>query len=145
MSETTGILIDGISKIGAAENGDFIRMTFTVNDGGDHTIFLPIALFQGVMASLFAAGSIAYREKLRQFGSEENLLNALGVTPFVPTDFEPARGKDHGTGADVVLLRLKKDRIPMVDLVFDFQGAREVGEALIEEADKGPLPPDRPQ
>src|SRR5262245_24074495 len=120
MTETADLFIDEISTFGATENGEQVRMTFVLKGGSERPIFVPLGLFPGLTASLMAAGRI----QLGRLGSEDALLNAFPVAPFRPTGYLPARGRDESTGEDVVLLRLKKDRVPVLDLVFGFPQAK---------------------
>jgi hypothetical protein len=127
--------------------------------GGDHikivmkferitepaTIFVPLRMLQGLMGSFFAAGSLAYNEKLKQVGSEENLVNFIGIAPLTPTGFEVGLGRMLNTENDSVLLRLKLNGTPAVDVILDRQGAKDIAKDLLDTAAKPAMPQQKPQ
>ena len=137
--------IADVTQVGTAENGNQILLGGTTPDGGSYRITIPSAIYQGVLASMFAAASMSFQEQLRRLGSEEAVLDAFGVAEFNPTGCKIFLGRDDSVDSDVILLRLEKDRAPIVNVVWSPQEAERVGNALLASVERGPLPPPGPQ
>jgi hypothetical protein len=143
MAQMTGVIVDKIKSAGSTEHGEHIHLTVVPRGGKAMSLFFPFALFQQLVTAVIAGGSAAYRDQVRRLGSDENIVTVHGMTNFHPTGFELGRGQSAG-GPVLILLRLKKDGVPVIDATFDFQAAAELGGALLDEVRKGPpMPPIR--
>ena len=134
-----GVKISSASPL--LNDGEHVIAVFSLKDGKEETLAVPISLFQGLMASFIAAGSDAYRQQLKRLGSDQAMLDLYGVCGITPTGFRMYRGRDPSTSEDLVLLRLIVDDSPMVDVLLGFPQAKQVATGLLAEAEKGPLPP----
>ena len=135
-----GVQVENILSITATDDGEHIIAVFGLKDGKEERLAVPISLFQGLIASLIAAVSDAYRQQLKRLGSDEAMLDVYGVCGITPTGFRMYRGRDPSTSVDLVLLRLIVDDLPMVDVLLGFPQAKQVATGLLAEAEKGPLP-----
>jgi hypothetical protein len=137
--------IADVTEVGTKDNGDQIVLGGPTTDGGSYRIAIPSALYQGVLASMFAAASMSFREQLRRLGSEEAVVNAFGVAEFSPTGYKVFLGRDDSADSDVILLQLKKDHAPIVNVMWTPQEAQQVANALLASVAQGPLPPMGPE
>ena len=128
------------AALGHRSGRPHVIAVFGLKDGKEQTLAVPISLFQGLIASLIAAGSDAYRQQLKRLGSDQAMLDLYGVCGITPTGFRMYRGRDPSTSEDLVLLRLIVDDSPMVDVLLGFPQAKQVATGLLAEAEKGPLP-----
>lgn len=139
MPQTTGWMVENITKAGSSENGEFVRLTLVLKGGREITLFFPFKFFSGLMTALFAAGTNAHEDQLKAKGSEQNLLTMLGTVVFEPNGYSLGRGKNL-QGDDALVIRLKKDGLPLVDVGFQFEGARQIAKEMLQEIEKGPAP-----
>lgn len=135
---TTEISIEEIKTIGTAPDGSAIHLTFGSAGKPDTTVILPTGLLPGLLTALFAAAGAAHREQTIR-GSAD--LNISGPSFFTPDGYETATGRDETTGSTSILLRLKKNNVPMIDVVLPPADAATIGNALLEQVAKGPLAP----
>jgi hypothetical protein len=138
--EALALLVERIGVVGTTEHGEHIGLQLTFSSEEQATVLFPHAMLRKLMAALAAAGSAAYDAQVSRLGSEANVLLADSPEPILPTDFELGRGKALD-GRDMLLMRLKKDSLPIVDAAFSYAEARRLAAEILVELLKGPAPP----
>jgi hypothetical protein len=138
--EVAMLLIDEVlTEVTDTNGGQLLVLNASVRNIGPVRIGLPTSEAQKLFTVLLAGASRAYGKQAAAAGGEENLLNLQGLAAFRPTDFE--LGQASSPQEHLVLLRLKQNRMPMIDVVLDFPSAGQLASALLEHADKGPGEP----
>lgn len=135
-SQHLGLMVDHIGTVGITEHGEKFGMELTFVSGERAVVMFPHASFQKLMAALMAAGAAAYTAQIARLGSEENVLISGGPEPFAPNEFEFGRGRDLA-GADMILIRFKKDRLPVVDIALPFAVSEVFAVEMLAELAKG--------
>lgn len=138
--EALGLVVDRIGTVGITDHGDEFGMELTFVSGEQAVLMFPQKYFQALMSALMAAGAAAYSAQIARLGSEENVLISAGPRPFTPSDFELGRGRDT-QGKDAFVIRLKKDRLPVVDFALTFPEAKRLADEITHELAKGRAPP----
>lgn len=132
-----GLFVERVGVVGITEEGDYLGMELQFVSGERATVMFPQSMFQKLMAALMAAGAAAHDERVKRHGSEANMLTFAGAEPFSPSDFEFGRGRT-AEGLDVLMTRLKKDRLPVVDFGLPFEKAEQLAREMLRELAKGP-------
>jgi|GEM_PF-5175921 len=142
MSEPT-LIITNIVQTGAANDGDFLKLTVEVAGGQRIHLGFPAQMGSGLVGAIFAGLGLVHQEQLKRLGTDQAVLDHLGITPLVPTGFEVATGVGHGEES-IVLLRLKKEDVPVLDVVVTPAAAMDIGRELQARA-AAPFPIRKPQ
>ena len=90
------------------------------------------------MLALMTAGGIAHRDQAARFGGNDAALSASGFSAFRPSGYDVGRLR-LANGEDVVLLRLKKGALPVIDVTVPADHAKHLGRDISLEAAKQPL------
>lgn len=135
MAKLKGDIVESISTVGSAGDGQYLRLTLKMKNKATPTLFFPLSLFSGLMSALTAAASFAYREQMSKFKSEKNIVSISGYTDFRPTGFSLARSKD-SDGDSILLMRLKKDELPIFDAVLKDANAEQLALSILRELKK---------
>ena len=134
-----GVLVRRIGTVGATEGGNHIGIEFETDTDKLLVLLIPVGFFQKFMLGLMTAGGIAHKEQLARLGSERNVLDVAGFSSFHPTRFEVIRGRVV-SGDDVVLIRLKKGGIPVIDVTASIPDAEQLAIAMLNTVAEGPKP-----
>lgn len=135
MKKLKGDIVESISTVGSAGNGQYIRLTLKMKNNAAPTLFFPFSLFSGLISALTAAGSFAYKEQMSKLKSEKNILSISGFTDFRPTGFSLARSKD-SDGEPILMMRFKKGDLPMFDAVLKDANAEQFALSILSELKK---------
>ncbi len=132
------IVIRRILMVGSTENGEHLGMEIETEDGTLSLLLFPFFAFPKLMLSLMTAGGLAHRDQLARFAGHEAALSATGLSAFRPTGYHVGRMR-LTNGEDVVLMRLKKGELPILDVTLPVQDAKLLGRDVTLEAAKEPL------
>ncbi|OYX36721.1 MAG: hypothetical protein B7Y99_00155 [Caulobacterales bacterium 32-69-10] len=128
-------MVEKIGTVGITEHGEHFGMELMFVSGERAAVMFPHDMFQRLLAVLMGAGAAAYSAQIARLGSEERVLVNSGSEAFRPTDFEFGRGRDLA-GANILLMRFKKDRLPVFDIALPFDVAGTFAQELLAELAK---------
>jgi hypothetical protein len=131
------IVVRRIMMIGATEHGEHVGLEIETDTDQNCVLLIPYVLFQKLMLGLLTAGGIAHREQLARLGSESSVLSVAGFSSFHPTGHDVGRVR-LVNGEEVVLLRLKKGSLPVIDVTAAIADAKRMAIDILAEADKKP-------
>lgn len=138
-SKENAIVIQRIKMIGATEHGEHVGLEIETDDNKNSVLLVPFSLFQKLILGLMTAGGIAHRDQLARFGSNSVALSAGGFSAFHPTGYEVGRLR-LANGNDIVLLRLKKGSLAIIDVTLSAEDAKHLAQDMAIEAAKQPAP-----
>lgn len=122
------IIVKNVVQAGAANAGDFLTLTIQTNDGQQLKLGFPASMGPGLLGAITAAIGLVHQEQLKKLGSEQAVLDHIGTSPIQPTAYEVGTARQGDT--ELVLLRLKKERVPLIDVLLSSEGAADMGEQL---------------
>src|SRR4051812_47141579 len=114
-AKDNAIVVRRIMMVGATEHGEHIGVEVETEDGKPSLLLFPFSAFQKLMLALMTAGGIAHRDQAARFGGHDAALSASGFSAFRPSGYDVGRLR-LTNGEDVVLLRLKKGALPVIDV-----------------------------
>lgn len=135
-AQQVAIIAHGIGVVGTTEHGEHVGMELLLEAGDRVSVLFPSPLFQKLMAALMAAGDSAQKKLIERLGSEQAAASHIGAQPFAPNDWAVGRAFTR-EGQEVILIRFKKDRLPVVDVAIDYSSATGLGQALLGEIAEG--------
>jgi len=135
--ERLHLIVDRIGVVGITEHGEHVGMELHFGTGESATVLFPTPFYQKLMAALMSAGAAAQKERLAWLGSQQAVLDYTGAEPFAPTDWAFGRAKARD-GTDVLMMRLLKDELPVVDVALALDAAERYSLELAAELLKGP-------
>ncbi len=142
MTKHKGHVVEAITDTGTTENGEHVKLSLRVKGIPDPVnLFFPAVLMQRLVTAAISGAGVAHQEQIKKFGTSQTIADAFGVAPFFPSEFELGRFHNMGEKREYVLLRLKKENVPLIDVAIDPKSATAVGEGLIAEVKKGPTTP----
>ena len=136
-SKENAIVVQRIQMIGATERGEHVGLEIQTDDNKNCVLLVPYHLFQKLILGLMTAGGIAHREQLARLGSDNAVISVNGFSAFHPTGHDVGRLR-LVNGADVVLLRLKKGALPVIDVTAGMEDAKRMAHNILLEAAKPP-------
>lgn len=146
MTKHPGHIVEAITDTGTTENGEHLTLTLRIKGMPDAVnLYFPAALTQRLVTSAISGASLVHQEQIKKLGTSQTIADAFGLAPFFPSGFELGRFHNMSEQREYVLLRLKKENVPLVDVAIDQRGAIAVGNALIAEVKKGPTTPQTKQ
>ena len=132
-------MVRRIGTVGSTEGGNHIGIEFETDANKVLVLLVPLGLFQKFMLGLMTAGGIAHKEQRARLGSERNVLDVGGFSAFHSTRFEVIRGRVV-SGEDVVLMRLKKGDIPVIDVTASVADAEQLAITILNTVAEKPKP-----
>ncbi|HJU12786.1 MAG TPA: hypothetical protein VJ728_18025 [Candidatus Binataceae bacterium] len=136
-SKDDAIVIRRIMMLGATEHGEHVGLEIETDSNQNCVLLVPFGLFQKLLLGLMTAGGVARREQLARHGSDSNVLSVAGFSAFHPTGYDVTRGM-LANGKDVVLLRLKKGDLPIIDVTAAVGDAKRMAHDILTEVAKKP-------
>ena len=136
-SKEDAIVVRRIMMVGATEHGEHVGLEIETATNQNCVLLVPFGLFQKLILGLLTAGGIAHKDQLARHGSESRVFSAAGFSAFHPTGYDVARGRLIN-GADVVLLRLKKGPLPIIDVTAAVADAKRMADDILIEVAKTP-------
>lgn len=134
MMSDQALLIEEVSnEFGEASSGEVVFVVGKVRGLGRAKIAIPLAEARKLFVALMGASSAAHAKQVAIKGTEANLLAMQGMAAFKPTDYE--LGGVSGEGETQLLLRLKHNQTPIIDVVFAPSAAIEMAESIREYAE----------
>jgi hypothetical protein len=125
-----GLVVSRILTVGATERGEHVGLEFETGADQNFVVLVPFGLFQKLTLSLLTAGGIARREQVARLGSDGNVLSVAGFSAFRPTGCDLVRGQ-LTNGEEVVLLRLKKDSLAVIDVAMSVDDAGKMATDIL--------------
>jgi hypothetical protein len=137
-SKDDAIVVQRIRMIGATEHGEHVGLEIETDANRNCVLLVPFVLLQKLLLGLMTAGGVAYHEQIGRLGSENAVLSVNGFSAFHPTGHDVGRLR-LVNGEDVVLLRLKKGNLPVIDVTAAIADAKRMAIDILADAEKEPL------
>jgi hypothetical protein len=134
-STEDALVVKRIMMIGSTELCEHIGIEIETDEGKSQVLLFPFAFFQKLLLALLTAGGIAHRERRSHLGSDRDILNVDGFSSFKPTGHDVARVR-LASGEDVVLMRMKKGTLPVIDITASVGDAKQLAADILAEAAK---------
>ena len=125
------------SEVIANEDGSIVFITVSIEGYGTTKIGLRTSQIRILLKTLLAAANLAQGHGATNALDLKHTLNLNGISAFRPTEFELCQVEL--PEETLAIIRLKRDSLHVFDLVLDFKSTEQLGAALVEFAQTGPL------
>lgn len=136
-------IVRRIGMAGATEHGEHVALEVEFDEGPAITLLFPFGMFQKLMLALMTAGDQARQAQVERLGSDASVIAHAGNWSFLPTGHQLGRA-EAPDGSDVILMRLKKAQLSIIDVMLAYESAEALGVDLLKEVRKGPHDRRRP-
>ena len=126
MTAAPQIPVTHVHAVGGANDGAVVTLSLTDGQGRPFVVVLPLTQARALIAPLMAAVGSAHRRQRARLGSDQAILDHLGLAVVRPEAVEVGRAAAPGAEAEV-LLRLVQHASPMIDILLERDAALDLG------------------
>lgn len=126
MTAPAQVLVTHLQGTGDANDGAFVTVTMTDNRDRPFVLVLPLTQARALIAPLTAAVGSAHSRQRARLGSDQAVIDHLGLAALRPDGIEVGHASKAGAEPEV-LIRLLQNTCPVVDVLISRAAAVDFG------------------